>query len=57
MHHTFLQHVIRQKMAFAPLVCKLYQGYTEINHDGEWETLGYDFFAMYKSDMECHWRV
>lgn len=46
------KHTIQGEMAYAPVVCRLNDHYTENSINGRWETLGHGLFAMYKSDWD-----
>ncbi|XP_028399946.1 beta-1,4-N-acetylgalactosaminyltransferase 3-like [Dendronephthya gigantea] len=46
------KHCIQGRMAFSPVVLRLECGFTPFLPYGEWETMGYGLFAMYKSDFD-----
>jgi hypothetical protein len=46
------KHTIQGKMAYAPIVFRLENGYTEVNINGFWDIFGFGLFGMYKSDWK-----
>lgn len=46
------KHTVQGKMAYAPVLVRLGEGYSEVNVHGYWELNGYGIYGMYKSDWE-----